>query len=74
MAGENTFQVEGVVIEILSNRTYRAELSNGHRVLAYVAGKAKQQFAGLAPGDKIRLQLSPYDLSQGRIVVETQKI
>jgi translation initiation factor IF-1 len=74
MAGENAFQVEGVVVEALPNRTYRAELSNGHRVLAFVAGKAKQHFAAVAPGDKIRLQLSPYDLSKGRIVVETQKI
>lgn len=74
MAGEDAFQVEGVVIEALPNRTCRVELSNGHIVLAFVAGKAKRSFGPLAPGDKIRLQLSPYDLSQGRIIVETQKI
>jgi translation initiation factor IF-1 len=74
MAGENAFQVEGVVVEALPNRTYRAALPNGHQVLAFVAGKGKQHFAALSPGDRIRLQLSPYDLSAGRIMVETQKI
>ena len=74
MAGENAFQVEGSVIEALPNRTYRVELSNGHKVLAFVAGRAKHRFAGLAPGDKVKLQMSPYDLSEGRIAVETKKI
>jgi len=53
---------------------YRVELANGHRLLAYVAGKARLSFARLAPGDKVRLELSPYDLSSGRIIVETQTI
>ena len=69
---KDAFEVEGVVVEVLPNRTYRVELANGHRLLAFVAGKARQSFAGLAPGDKVRLQLSPYDLSEGRIVVETK--
>jgi translation initiation factor IF-1 len=73
VAGENAFQVEGVVIEALPNRTYRAALSNGHQLLAFVAGKAKHDFAPLAPGARIRLQLSPYDLSEGRILVGTKK-
>ena len=74
MAGESTFKVEGVVVEPLPNQTYRVELANGHKVLAFVAGRAKRTFAGLAPGDKVKLQLSPYDLSEGRIVVETKPI
>jgi translation initiation factor IF-1 len=49
------------------------QLVNGHKLLAFVAGRAKQTFAGLAPGDKVKLQLSPYDLSAGRIVVETKR-
>ena len=74
MAGTDAFQVEGVVSEALPNKTYRVELANGHRVLAFVAGRAKQTFAGLAPGDKVTLQLTPYDLSTGRIRVETKTI
>jgi translation initiation factor IF-1 len=69
MAGESAFQVEGIVVEALPNKTYWAELSNGHKVLAFIAGKAKQKSAQLAPGDKVQLRLSPYDLSKGRIMV-----
>jgi translation initiation factor IF-1 len=73
MAGTGGFIVEGVVIEALPNRTYRVKLANGHRLLAFVAGRAKQTFGGLAAGEKVMLQLSPYDLSSGRILVETGK-
>ena len=73
MAGESAFQVEGVVVETLPNRLYRVELSNGHKVLAYATGRAKESFAANA-GEKVRLQMSPYDLSEGRIIVETKKI
>jgi len=69
MAGESAFKVEGVIVETLPHRLYRVELSNGHKVLAYATGKAKQDFAAKA-GDKVKLQMSPYDLSEGRIVVE----
>ena len=72
MAGENAFQVEGRVIEVLPNGTWRAELKNGHRLMAFVAGKAKKNFAGLKTGDKVKLQLTSYDLSVGRILVETK--
>jgi len=54
-------------VEVLPNQTYRVELSNGHRLLAFVAGKARLSFARLAPGEKVMLEMSPYDLSQGRI-------
>ena len=73
MAGEDTFKVEGVVIEVLPKKLFRVELSNGHKVLAYATGKAKESFAAQA-GDRVRLQMSPYDLSEGRIIVETKKI
>lgn len=73
MARESAFKVEGVVLEVLSRQTYRAELPNGHRILAFVSGKARLSFAGLKPGDKVKLQMSPGDLSQGRIIVETKQ-
>jgi len=74
MAGTDAFQVEGVVVEALPNKTYRVELANGHRLLAFVAGKARRAMAGFAPGDKLKLQLTPYDLSTGWILIETRKI
>ncbi len=74
MAGTDAFKVEGVVVEALPDQTYQVELANGHRLRAFVAGKARRSFAGLAPGDKVKLQLTPYDLSAGRILVETKKI
>ncbi len=74
MAGENAFQVEGRVIEALPNGTYRAELKNGHRLTAFVAGKAKKKIAGLKSGDTVKLQLTPYDLGVGRILVDTKTI
>ncbi len=74
MAGADAFQVEGVVSEVLPNGTYRVQLANGHRLLAFVAGRARLRFAGLAVGDRVRLQLTPYDLSQGRILIESKTI
>jgi len=70
MPGDKAFQVEGRVIEALPNGTYRAELANGHRLTAFVAGWRKQNFTALKAGDRVKLQLTPYDLSAGRIVVE----
>ncbi len=66
----DAFQVEGRVIEGLPNGTWRAELENGHRLTAFVTGKAKKNFAGLKAGDRIKLQMTPYDLSVGRILPE----
>jgi translation initiation factor IF-1 len=68
MAGE-AFRVEARVTEVFANGTYRAELKNGHCLTAFVAGKAKKNFAGLKNGDKVKLQLTPYDLSVGRILI-----
>lgn len=70
MARTDSFKVEGLVVEVLSNRTYRVELANGHRLLGFVPGAARPGQAVFGPGDRVRLELSAYDLSEGRIVVE----
>jgi translation initiation factor IF-1 len=70
MAREGAIEVEGAIVEVLSNKMYRVELANGHRLLAYVAGKARLSFGRLAAGDRVWLEMSPYDLSSGRIIVE----
>ncbi len=70
MARENAIHVEGVVIEMMSNRTYSVELSNGHRVLAFLTRQDCSNFAQIAPGEKVMLQMSPYDLSEGRIILQ----
>ncbi len=72
MPGEDAFKVEGTVVEVLANGTYRVQLSNGHRLLGFVAGKAKLTARKFAAGEKVRLALSPCDLSEGRILVEKQ--
>ena len=72
--GEAAFRVEARVMEALPNGTFRVELKNGHRLTAFVAGRAKKNFAGLNTGDTVKLQLTPYDLSIGRILVETKTI
>ena len=69
MAREGAIEAEGAIVEVLPSHRYRVELSNGHRLLAYVSGKARLSFVQLAIGDKVRLELSPCDLSAGRIVV-----
>ncbi|HEY5297285.1 MAG TPA: translation initiation factor IF-1 [Verrucomicrobiae bacterium] len=69
---DDAFKIESRVMEVLANGTYRAELKNGHRLTAFVAGKAKENFAGLKTGDQVKLQLTPYDLSVGRILPETK--
>ena len=74
MPRTDAIEVEGIVMEVMPNRTYRVELANGHRLLAFVAGKARMAFTHLAPGDKVRLELSPYDLSEGRIVLENTPV
>jgi translation initiation factor IF-1 len=72
--GQDAFRVEASVIEALPNGTFCAELSNGHRLTAFVTGRDKKNFAGAKAGDKVKLQLTPYDLSVGRILVEKKKI
>ena len=68
MAKEEAIEVEGKVIERLRNSRFRIELDGGHQVLAYVSGKMRHHFIRIMEGDTVRLALSPYDLTQGRIV------
>jgi len=68
MAKEKPIEVEGVVTETLPNAMFRVELPNGHKVLAHVSGKIRMHFIRILPGDKVLVELSPYDLSRGRIV------
>ncbi len=67
MAKEETITVEGKVIEPLPNAMFRVELDNGHVVLAHISGKMRMHFIRILPGDKVTLELSPYDLNRGRI-------
>ncbi len=67
MAKEDLIEVEGVVVEALPNARFRVELENGHRVLAHISGKIRMNFIRILPGDKVKIELSPYDLSRGRI-------
>lgn len=68
MGKEDVIEVEGKVIEPLPNAMFRVELPNGHRVLAHVSGKIRMNFIRILSGDRVTVELSPYDLSRGRIV------
>lgn len=68
MANKDVLEVQGTVIETLSNAMFRVELENGHVVLAHISGKIRMNFIRILPGDKVLLELTPYDLSRGRIV------
>ena len=74
MPRADAIEVEGLVVEVLPNKTYRVELSNGHRVVGFVPGKLRLSFTRFGLGDKVKLAMSPYDLSEGRIVVPSQSI
>lgn len=67
MSKEDGIKVEGTVIEPLPNAMFRVELENGHKVLAHVSGKMRKYFIRILPGDKVTVELSPYDLTRGRI-------
>ena len=67
MARKDAIQVEGKVVEQLPNTMFRVELANGHRVLAHISGKMRLHFIRILPGDKVLLEMSPYDLTKGRI-------
>jgi translation initiation factor IF-1 len=68
VAKEEAIQVEGRVKEALANTQFRVELANGHQVIAHVAGRMRKNFIRIIPGDVVTVELSPYDLSKGRIV------
>ncbi len=67
MAKEDCIRVEGTVVELLPNTMFRVELPNKHRILAHISGKMRLHFIRLMPGDKVTVEMSPYDLSKGRI-------
>lgn len=68
MPKEEAIEVEGTIIKTLPNAMFRVELDNGHQVLAHVSGKMRMNFIRILPGDKVVVELSPYDLSRGRII------
>ena len=72
MAKEEAIVVEGKVVEPLPNAMFRVELENGHRVLAHISGKMRMHFIKILPGDKVTIELSPYDLTRGRIIYRTK--
>ena len=67
MSKEDVIEVEGVILEALPNATFKVELSNGHKILAHVSGKLRMNFIRILPGDKVTVEMSPYDLTKGRI-------
>ena len=67
MSKEDAIEVEGTVIEPLPNAMFRVELENGHKILAHISGKMRLHFIRILAGDKVKVQLSPYDLTRGRI-------
>ena len=67
MSKEDLIEVEGIIAEALPNAMFRVTLDNGHKVLAHISGKIRKHFIRILPGDRVKLELSPYDLSRGRI-------
>ncbi len=72
MAKEDAIEVEGTVVETLPNAMFRVELPNGHRILAHISGKMRMHFIRILPGDKVTVELSPYDLTRGRITYRSK--
>ena len=68
MAKEDIIEVEGTVVEALPNTNFKVELENGHQILAHISGKLRMNYIKILPGDKVKLELSPYDFSKGRII------
>ena len=69
MSKSDVIEIEGTVVEKLPNTMFQVELENGHRVLAHISGKLRQNFIRILPGDKVKVEMSPYDLTKGRIVL-----
>lgn len=67
MSREDAIKIEGTVVEVLPNTMFRVELPNGHRILAHISGKMRLNFIRILPGDKVTIEMSPYDLSKGCI-------
>lgn len=67
MAKDDVIEIEGIVIESLPNAMFQVELANGHKILAHISGKLRMNFIRILPGDKVTVEMSPYDLTKGRI-------
>ena len=67
MAKEDVIEVEGTVVETLPNTNFKVELENGHQILAHISGKLRMNYIKILPGDKVKVEMSPYDLTKGRI-------
>lgn len=67
MSKEDVIEIEGIVVEKLPNAMFKVELENGHKVLAHISGKLRKNFIRILPGDKVTMEMSPYDLTKGRI-------
>lgn len=72
MPKEEAIEVEGTVVETLPNAMFRVQLENGHRVLAHISGKMRMHFIKILPGDRVTVELSPYDFKRGRITYRTK--
>lgn len=68
MAKEDSFEMEGVIVDTLPNTMFRVELENGHIITAHISGKMRKNYIRILTGDKVRVELTPYDLTKGRIV------
>ncbi|HET9053704.1 MAG TPA: translation initiation factor IF-1 [Cyclobacteriaceae bacterium] len=68
MAKQKSIEQDGTILEALSNAMFRVQLENGHEVLSHISGKMRMNYIRILPGDKVRLEMSPYDLTKGRIV------
>lgn len=67
MAKQKSIEQDGIILEALSNATFRVQLENGHEVLAHISGKMRMHYIRILPGDRVKLEMSPYDLTKGRI-------
>lgn len=68
MSKEDAIEVEGVILEKLPNAMFHVELDNGHKIVAHISGKLRMHFIRIIPGDRVKIEMSPYDLTKGRIV------
>ena len=74
MSKSDVIEIEGTVVEKLPNTMFQVELENGHRVLAHISGKLRQNFIRILPGDRVTLELAPYDLTKGRIILRDKEV
>ena len=72
MSKQDMIEIEGTVVESLPNATFQVELENGHRILAHISGKLRMNYIKILPGDKVAVEMSPYDLTKGRITWRTK--